>query len=70
MNLNITLELPKDKCLYKMRTSEEVVIKNINETWNDGACRHCKCHGNNLSHHSHGKEIVRNLSLLIENVHT
>ena len=32
-----------------MKTSEEIIIKKINETWNDGPCRRCECYGNNFS---------------------
>jgi len=39
-------DIPRDKCLYTMKHGPEntLVAKKINETWNDGVCRRCKCY--------------------------
>eukprot|EP00092_Neocalanus_flemingeri_P040141 GFUD01043724.1.p1 GENE.GFUD01043724.1~~GFUD01043724.1.p1 ORF type:complete len:1350 (-),score=300.80 GFUD01043724.1:29-4078(-) len=39
-------DIPRDKCLYTMKNEAigEVIAKKVNETWNDGACRSCKCY--------------------------
>ena len=42
----IFVDIPRDKCVYTMKNEgvDSVVVKRVNETWSDGACRRCKCY--------------------------
>ena len=42
----IFIDIPRDKCVYTMKNEgdDSVVVKRVNETWSDGACRRCKCY--------------------------